>query len=242
MGTSPPTASPTTGISKPIVGDNTPVRTSPRSKRCRSACHPAWKSKRLSDFHLNHVFLQSDFFTTGRSSTWSHHWHRASAKHLRGNEPRLRNRPFSARHGSSRTTPGRTNSSRQSGCRERLGNTPPIGRQRRPSPTDHRFQSQCTSFIIGPATADPVGQWFLFLASTLTGMFIYALDNTIVADIIPVACPPLHLPQNCRAHFFQVIINDFSGVENLPWLSVGYCRRYPLDQYELTFPSPSTVS
>ena len=127
-----PTASPTTGISKPIVGDNTPVRTSPRSKRCRSACHPAWKSKRLSDFHLNHVFLQSDFFTTGRSSTWSHHWHRASAKHLRGNEPRLRNRPFSARHGSSRTTPGRTNSSRQSGCRKRLGNTPPNWKTKTP--------------------------------------------------------------------------------------------------------------
>ncbi|KAL8861121.1 MAG: hypothetical protein Q9178_002335 [Gyalolechia marmorata] len=29
-------------------------------------------------------------------------------------------------------------------------------------------------------------KWFLFLASTLTGMFIYALDNTIVADIVPL--------------------------------------------------------
>ncbi|KAL8750429.1 MAG: hypothetical protein Q9199_007078 [Rusavskia elegans] len=47
-------------------------------------------------------------------------------------------------------------------------------------------------------------KWFLFLASTLTGIFIYALDNTIVADIIPV------------------IVNEFSGVENLPWLSVGF--------------------
>ncbi|KAL8878107.1 MAG: hypothetical protein Q9198_004019, partial [Flavoplaca austrocitrina] len=47
-------------------------------------------------------------------------------------------------------------------------------------------------------------KWFLFLASTLTGMFIYALDNTIVADIVPV------------------IVNEFSGVENLPWLSVGF--------------------
>ncbi|KAL8836061.1 MAG: hypothetical protein Q9176_006518 [Flavoplaca citrina] len=46
-------------------------------------------------------------------------------------------------------------------------------------------------------------RWFLFLSSILTGLFIYALDNTIVADIVPV------------------IVNEFNGVENLPWLSVG---------------------
>lgn len=31
-------------------------------------------------------------------------------------------------------------------------------------------------------------QWFVFVASTLTAVFIYALDNTITADIVPVRC------------------------------------------------------
>ncbi|GLA78960.1 hypothetical protein AtubIFM55763_001125 [Aspergillus tubingensis] len=46
-------------------------------------------------------------------------------------------------------------------------------------------------------------KWFLLVASTLTGSFIYALDNTIVANIAPA------------------IVNHFGAVENLPWLSVG---------------------
>ncbi|THC90741.1 hypothetical protein EYZ11_009788 [Aspergillus tanneri] len=29
-------------------------------------------------------------------------------------------------------------------------------------------------------------KWFLLVASTLTGSFVYALDNTIVANIVPV--------------------------------------------------------
>ncbi|GAQ43929.1 hypothetical protein AKAW_11042 [Aspergillus niger] len=47
-------------------------------------------------------------------------------------------------------------------------------------------------------------KWFLLVASTLTGSFIYALDNTIVANIAPA------------------IVNHFDAVENLPWLSVGF--------------------
>ncbi|KAF7168909.1 hypothetical protein CNMCM5623_001815 [Aspergillus felis] len=47
-------------------------------------------------------------------------------------------------------------------------------------------------------------RWCLFLSSTLTGSFIYALDNTIVANIAPA------------------IVNHFDSVENLPWLSVGF--------------------
>ncbi|KAK1150022.1 hypothetical protein N8T08_003580 [Aspergillus melleus] len=47
-------------------------------------------------------------------------------------------------------------------------------------------------------------KWFLLVASTLTGSFIYALDNTIVANIAPT------------------IVNHFDAVENLPWLSVGF--------------------
>lgn len=29
-------------------------------------------------------------------------------------------------------------------------------------------------------------QWFAFVVSTLTAIFVYSLDNTIVANIIPV--------------------------------------------------------
>ncbi|KGO53547.1 Major facilitator superfamily domain, general substrate transporter [Penicillium expansum] len=47
-------------------------------------------------------------------------------------------------------------------------------------------------------------KWFLFLFSTLTAIFVYSLDNTIVANIAPK------------------IVNDFNGVEDLPWLSVGF--------------------
>ncbi|KAE8421983.1 major facilitator superfamily domain-containing protein [Aspergillus pseudocaelatus] len=47
-------------------------------------------------------------------------------------------------------------------------------------------------------------KWFLLVASTLTGSFLYALDNTIVANIAPA------------------IVNHFESVENLPWMSVGF--------------------
>ncbi|KAJ5462578.1 Major facilitator superfamily domaingeneral substrate transporter [Penicillium sp. IBT 31633x] len=47
-------------------------------------------------------------------------------------------------------------------------------------------------------------RWFIFLVSTLTAIFVYSLDNTIVANIAPV------------------IVNDFNAVEDLPWLSVGF--------------------
>ncbi|KAJ5628751.1 hypothetical protein N7490_010979 [Penicillium lividum] len=46
--------------------------------------------------------------------------------------------------------------------------------------------------------------WFLVVVSILSSIFLYALDNTIVADIIPA------------------IVNDFSSVHNLGWLSVGF--------------------
>ncbi|KAK4116095.1 MFS general substrate transporter [Canariomyces notabilis] len=47
-------------------------------------------------------------------------------------------------------------------------------------------------------------RWFAFVVSTLTAIFVYALDNTVVANIIPV------------------IVNDLKGTEKLPWLSVGF--------------------
>ncbi|KAJ5504545.1 Major facilitator superfamily domain general substrate transporter [Penicillium fimorum] len=47
-------------------------------------------------------------------------------------------------------------------------------------------------------------KWFVFLLSSLTVIFVYSLDNTIVANITPK------------------IVNDFNAVEDLPWLSVGF--------------------
>ncbi|OJZ82522.1 hypothetical protein ASPFODRAFT_63725 [Aspergillus luchuensis CBS 106.47] len=54
-------------------------------------------------------------------------------------------------------------------------------------------------------------KWFLLVASMLTGSFIYALDNIIVANIAPLC-------------LFKIaaIVNYFDVVENLPWLSVGF--------------------
>ncbi|KAH9875837.1 hypothetical protein IAQ61_003302 [Plenodomus lingam] len=46
--------------------------------------------------------------------------------------------------------------------------------------------------------------WFLLVISVLSSIFLYALDNTIVADIIPA------------------IANDFSSINDLGWLSVGF--------------------
>lgn len=47
-------------------------------------------------------------------------------------------------------------------------------------------------------------QWLLVVLATLISVFLYALDNTVVADIVPV------------------IVNDFKSVSELPWLSVGF--------------------
>lgn len=47
-------------------------------------------------------------------------------------------------------------------------------------------------------------RWFLFVVSTLTSIFVYSLDNTIVANIIPI------------------IVNDLNSIQDLPWLSVGF--------------------
>ncbi|KAI9879110.1 MAG: hypothetical protein M1830_009563 [Pleopsidium flavum] len=46
--------------------------------------------------------------------------------------------------------------------------------------------------------------WFLVTVGTLSSIFLYALDNTIVADIVPS------------------IINRFGHVDQLAWLSVGF--------------------
>ncbi|KAK4695821.1 hypothetical protein P7C71_g1998, partial [Lecanoromycetidae sp. Uapishka_2] len=36
-----------------------------------------------------------------------------------------------------------------------------------------------------PASPQPEEDWFLFASSTLTSIFLYALDKSIVANIIP---------------------------------------------------------
>ncbi|KAI9835615.1 MAG: hypothetical protein M1837_003704 [Sclerophora amabilis] len=46
--------------------------------------------------------------------------------------------------------------------------------------------------------------WVLVILGTLSSIFLYALDNTIVADVIPV------------------IVNRLGHADQLPWLSVGF--------------------
>lgn len=58
--------------------------------------------------------------------------------------------------------------------------------------------------INSPTLADPIPQWFLVVVAILSSMFIYSLDGTITADLVPS------------------IVNEFNSVELLPWLSVGF--------------------
>lgn len=46
--------------------------------------------------------------------------------------------------------------------------------------------------------------WVCVVISLLASMFLFALDNTVVADVQPS------------------IINTFGNVDELPWISVGY--------------------
>ncbi|KAF7190445.1 Phomenoic acid biosynthesis cluster MFS-type transporter [Pseudocercospora fuligena] len=47
-------------------------------------------------------------------------------------------------------------------------------------------------------------KWFLVVLSILSSVLLYALDNTITADVIPV------------------IVRDMGGIDKLPWLSVSF--------------------
>jgi hypothetical protein len=47
-------------------------------------------------------------------------------------------------------------------------------------------------------------QWALVVVAILSSIFLYSLDNTVVADITPA------------------VVNDFGDGLKLPWLSVGY--------------------
>ncbi|KAH6651429.1 hypothetical protein BKA67DRAFT_570924 [Truncatella angustata] len=45
-------------------------------------------------------------------------------------------------------------------------------------------------------------RWFLFVTSTLIAIFVYSLNNTIVANLIPVSTGPLAL----RRRYMLIII------------------------------------
>ncbi|KUI66831.1 Putative HC-toxin efflux carrier TOXA [Cytospora mali] len=56
-----------------------------------------------------------------------------------------------------------------------------------------------------PAPRDIHGiKWVLVVMGTLSSIFIYALDNTVVADVTPT------------------LVNTFGDVLDLPWISVGF--------------------
>ncbi|KAF2836619.1 MFS general substrate transporter [Patellaria atrata CBS 101060] len=65
------------------------------------------------------------------------------------------------------------------------------------SPEDGHPREKETREVTGP-------KWFIFVTATFTAMFLYSLDNTIVANIQPT------------------IVNNFNAVDELPWLSVGF--------------------
>lgn len=74
--------------------------------------------------------------------------------------------------------------------------------------TDEEHQSQSNADL-NPSDDKPPREihgfvWFIAVAATLSSVFLYALDNTIVADITPT------------------IVNTFENVDNLPWLAVGF--------------------
>jgi MFS family permease len=56
-----------------------------------------------------------------------------------------------------------------------------------------------------PITHRPTGfRWFLIVVSILVGLFLFALDNTIVADVQPA------------------IVEDFQSVDKISWLATGF--------------------
>ncbi|PKY03393.1 MFS general substrate transporter [Aspergillus campestris IBT 28561] len=80
---------------------------------------------------------------------------------------------------------------------------------------DHRHLSELEGKVPGEDSADAADPdasprqlhnplWFLVVISILSSIFLYSLDNTVVADITPSA------------------VNRFGDVVKLPWLSVGF--------------------
>ncbi|KAL5363154.1 putative MFS drug efflux transporter [Aspergillus floccosus] len=87
------------------------------------------------------------------------------------------------------------------------------------SPTEHEISEKATSTDSDPEAqrGDPVSEdpkihpreisgwkWFLVVLAIYSSQFLFALDNTIVANVQPV------------------IVGDFKSVEKLPWISVAF--------------------
>ncbi|KAK0644431.1 major facilitator superfamily transporter [Cercophora newfieldiana] len=76
-----------------------------------------------------------------------------------------------------------------------------------PDVSDHEKQeAQAAAEAAAPIPQRQVRgvRWFLVVAAILSSMFVYALDNTVTADLGPA------------------IINEFGSAPLLPWLSVGF--------------------
>ncbi|KND89162.1 putative HC-toxin efflux carrier TOXA [Tolypocladium ophioglossoides CBS 100239] len=65
--------------------------------------------------------------------------------------------------------------------------------------------------------------WFLVVIGILSSIFLYSLDNTVVADITPVGvlCDCRSVLHD-RADCGKTAVNRFGDVVKLPWLSVGF--------------------
>ena len=57
--------------------------------------------------------------------------------------------------------------------------------------------------VVVPRTLKPIS-WFFVVSSLLAVLFLFALDNTVVADVQPK------------------IIATLGGIEKLPWISVAF--------------------
>lgn len=64
-------------------------------------------------------------------------------------------------------------------------------------------------------------QWVLVVASTLSSILLYTLDNTIVANVIPVS-QHYFLLEITAISRYQSVIKDLGQAEELSWISVGY--------------------
>ena len=79
---------------------------------------------------------------------------------------------------------------------QRHGESPAV-KESSPAPSDNDTKQVATRTIHG-------WKWAVAMATVLSTTFLFALDNTIVADIQPS------------------IVNQFNDVERLPWFGVGF--------------------
>ncbi|KAL7907494.1 major facilitator superfamily domain-containing protein [Trichoderma velutinum] len=73
----------------------------------------------------------------------------------------------------------------------------------RPAPGTDNNETASTNTAPSPRQIHGLS-WAIVVVAILSSIFLYALDNTVVADITPAA------------------VNDLGDIEELPWLSVGF--------------------